>query len=135
MIYMIGNAHIDPIWLWQWQEGYQEVKATFQSALDRMDESEDFVFTAACAEYYRWVEENCPPMFEKIRARVAEGRWRIVGGMWIQPDCNMPSGEAFARHFLYSQRYFKEKFGVTVRTGYNVDSFGHSAIRPCCPRC
>ena len=130
MIYMIGNAHIDPIWLWQWQEGYQEVKATFQSALDRMDESEDFVFTAACAEYYRWVEESCPPMFEKIRARVAEGRWRIVGGMWIQPDCNMPSGEAFARHFLYSQRYFKEKFGVTVRTGYNVDSFGHSAMLP-----
>ena len=130
MIYMIGNAHIDPVWLWRWQEGYQEVKATFQSALDRLDESEDFVFTAACTEYYRWVEESCPSMFEKIRARVAEGRWRIVGGMWIQPDCNMPSGESFARHFLYSQRYFKEKFGVTVHTGYNVDTFGHTGMLP-----
>ena len=130
MIYMIGNAHIDPVWFWHWQEGYQEVKATFQSALDRLDESDDFVFTAACAEYYRWVEESCPAMFERIRARVAEGRWRIVGGMWVQPDCNMPSGESFARHFLYSQRYFKEKFGVTVHTGYNVDSFGHTATLP-----
>ena len=130
MIHMIGNAHIDPVWLWRWQEGYQEIKATFQSALDRMDETDEFVFTAACADYYRWVEENAPEMFEKIRARVAEGRWRIVGGMWIQPDCNMPSGESFARQLLYSQRYFREKFGVTVRTGYNVDSFGHNAMLP-----
>jgi len=130
MIHMIGNAHIDPVWLWQWREGYQEVKATFQSALDRIDESDDFVFTAACADYYRWVEENAPEMFKKIQQRVSEGRWKIAGGMWIQPDCNMPSGESFARHLLYSQRYFKEKLGVTVKTGYNVDSFGHSAMLP-----
>ena len=130
MIHMIGNAHIDPVWLWQWREGYQEVKATFQSALDRIDESDDFVFTAACADYYRWVEENAPGMFKKIQQRVSEGRWKIAGGMWIQPDCNMPSGESFARHLLYSQRYFKEKLGVTVKTGYNVDSFGHSAMLP-----
>ncbi len=130
MISMIGNAHIDPVWLWQWQEGYQEVKASFQSALDRLDESEDFVFTSACAAYYRWVEESCPAMFEKIKQRIAEGRWSIVGGMWIQPDCNMPSGESFARHFLYSQRYFREKFGITARTGYNVDTFGHNGMLP-----
>ena len=130
MIHMIGNAHIDPVWLWQWREGYQEVKATFQSALDRIDESDDFVFTAACADYYRWVEENAPDMFKKIQQRVSEGRWKIAGGMWIQPDCNMPSGESFARHLLYSQRFFKEKLGVTVKTGYNVDSFGHSAMLP-----
>lgn len=130
MVHMIGNAHIDPVWLWQWREGYQEVKATFQSALDRLDETDDFVFTAACADYYRWVEENAPEMFKKIQARVAEGRWCVAGGMWIQPDCNMPSGESFARHMLYSQRYFKEKLGVTVKTGWNVDSFGHSAMLP-----
>ena len=130
MIHMIGNAHIDPVWLWQWREGYQEVKATFQSALDRLDESDDFVFTCACADYYRWVEDNAPDMFKKIQARVSEGRWKIAGGMWIQPDCNMPSGESFARHLLYSQRFFKEKLGVTVNTGYNVDSFGHSIMLP-----
>ncbi len=130
MIHMIGNAHIDPVWLWLWRDGYHEVKATFLSALDRLNESEDFVFTCACADYYRWVEENAPDMFEQIKARVAEGRWKIVGGMWIQPDCNMPSGESFARQLMYSQRYFKEKLGVTVKTGYNVDSFGHSAMFP-----
>ena len=130
MIHMIGNAHIDPVWLWRWTEGYQEIKATFQSALDRLDETEDFVFTAACADYYRWVSENAPDMFEKIKARVAEGRWHVVGAMWVQPDCNMPSGESFSRHLLYSQRFFKEKLGVTVKTGYNVDSFGHSGMFP-----
>ena len=106
MIHLIGNAHIDPVWLWQWQEGFQEVKATFRSALDRISEYDGFVFTCACAGYYKWVEENAPDMFKEIQQRVKEGRWRIVGGMWIQPDCNMPSGESFIRQFLYSQRYF-----------------------------
>lgn len=127
---MIGNAHIDPVWLWQWQEGYQEIKATFQSALDRMDETEDFVFTCACAAYYRWVEENAPDMFQKIQERVAQGRWVIAGGMWIQPDMNTPSGESFVRQLLYSQRYFYEKFGKTATFGYNVDSFGHNGSMP-----
>lgn len=129
-LHMIGSAHIDPVWLWQWQEGYQEVKATFQSALDRMIETPDFIFTCACADYYRWVEENEPAMFEKIRQRVREGRWVIVGGMWIQPDMNTPSGESLARQLMVSQRYFQEKFGVTVTTGYNVDTFGHNAMTP-----
>ena len=130
MIHLIGNAHIDPVWLWQWQEGFQEVKATFRSALDRISEYDGFVFTCACAGYYKWVEENAPDMFKEIQRRVKEGRWRIVGGMWIQPDCNMPSGESFIRQFLYSQRYFYEKFGVTAKTAYNVDSFGHNAMLP-----
>ena len=69
-------------------------------------------------------------MFEEIKERVKEGRWVITGGWWIQPDCNIPSGESFARHSLYSQRYFKEKFGVTAKVGYNVDSFGHNGMLP-----
>lgn len=129
-IHMIGNAHIDPVWFWTWQDGYHEVKATFRSALDRMNENPDFIFTCACADYYRWVEENDPAMFEEIRARVKEGRWVIVGGMWIQPDMNAPSGESMARHLLYSQRYFKDRFGVTATVAYNVDSFGHNAMMP-----
>ena len=129
-MHMIGNAHIDPVWLWQWREGFHEVKATFRSALDRMNETPDFVFTCACACYYQWVEENDPEMFEEIRVRVKEGRWAVVGGMWIQPDMNAPSGESIARQLLYSQRYFKERFGFAVNTGYNVDSFGHNAMMP-----
>ncbi|MFO7636606.1 MAG: glycoside hydrolase family 38 C-terminal domain-containing protein [Clostridia bacterium] len=129
-IHLIGNAHIDPVWLWRWQEGFAEIKATFRSALDRMEEYEDFVFTSACASYYQWVEENEPEMFREIRERVAEGRWEIAGGSWIQPDCNIPSGESFARHGLYSQRYFLSRFGRMAKTGYNVDSFGHNAMLP-----
>ncbi len=129
-VHMIGNAHIDPVWLWRFGDGLAEIKATFRSALDRIKEYDEFIFTSACAFYYQWVEENCPELFEEIQQAVVDGRWKIVGGMWIQPDCNMPSSESFARHLLYSQHYFYEKFGVIAKTGYNVDSFGHSAGLP-----
>jgi len=129
-LHLIGNSHIDPVWLWRFQDGFSEIKATFRSALDRIREYDDFVFSCACASYYKWVEENCPPMFEEIKEAVKNGKWIIVGGMWIQPDCNMPSSESFARQMLYSQKYFEEKFGITAKTGYNVDSFGHSAGLP-----
>ena len=129
-IHLIGNAHLDPVWLWRWQEGYSEVLATFRSALDRIKEFDEFIFTCAGAMYYQWIEETDSAMFEEIKQRVAEGRWIIVGGQMIQPDCNMPSGESFARHALYAQNYYKEKFGVTAKVGYNVDSFGHTAMLP-----
>ncbi|WP_223591742.1 alpha-mannosidase [Neobacillus bataviensis] len=129
-LHMIGNAHLDPVWLWQWQEGFQETKATFRSALDRMKEYPDFVFTNSSAANYEWIENNEPEMFEEIKQRIKEGRWEIVGGWWIQPDCNLPSGESFVRQGLYGQRYFQEKFGVTAKVGYNVDSFGHHGMLP-----
>ncbi|QGH33633.1 alpha-mannosidase [Gracilibacillus salitolerans] len=129
-LYMIGNAHLDPVWLWQWQEGFQETKATFRSALDRIKEYPDFVFTNSSAANYEWIENNEPEMFEEIKQRIKEGRWEIVGGWWIQPDCNIPSGESFVRQGLYGQRYFQEKFGVTAKVGYNVDSFGHNGMLP-----
>ncbi len=129
-VHLIGNAHLDPVWLWRWQEGYAEVKATFRSALDRMNEFPNYKFTSACAAYYEWVKESDPDMFDEIVRRVKEGRWCITGGWYIQPDCNIPSGESFARQGLISQRFFKENFGVTANTGYNVDSFGHNGALP-----
>jgi alpha-mannosidase len=129
-LHMIGNAHLDPVWLWQWQEGFQETKATFRSALDRLNEYDDFVFTSSSAVMYEWVENNDPEMFEEIKVRIKEGRWQICGGWWIQPDCNIPSGESFVRQGLYGQHFFKEKFGITATVGYNVDSFGHAGMLP-----
>lgn len=129
-IYLIGNAHIDPVWLWRWQEGFAEIKATFRSAVDRLNEYDDFVFTSACAAYYEWVEQNAPELFKEIQKFVHEGRWDITGGWWIQPDCNIPSGESFTRHGLYSQRYFLSRFGKISKVGYNVDSFGHNGMLP-----
>ena len=129
-VHLIGNAHLDPVWLWRWQEGFAEIKATFKSALDRMREFADFKFTSACSAYYMWIEKSDPEMFREIRQRVREGRWELTGGWMIQPDCNIPSGESFARHALISQRYFAEKFGKMAETGYNVDSFGHNGSLP-----
>ena len=127
---LIGNAHLDPIWLWRWQEGCAEVLQTFRSALDRLKEYNDFVFTCSSAAYYKWVEDIDPQMFEEIKMMVKKGRWVPVNGWWVQPDCNMPSGESYARQALYSQLYYYEKFGITCKTGYNVDSFGHNAMLP-----
>lgn len=129
-IHLIGSAHLDPIWLWRWQEGCGEVLQTFRSALDRLNEYNDFVFTCSSAAYYKWVEDIDPAMFEEIRERVKEGRWVPVNGWWVQPDCNIPSGESFARQALYSQLYYFKKFGKICTTGYNVDSFGHNGNLP-----
>ncbi|MBB4909770.1 alpha-mannosidase [Actinophytocola algeriensis] len=129
-LHMIGNAHIDPVWLWQWPEGYQEVRATFQSAIDRMEEYPEFVFTCDSVLYLAWVEEHDPDLFARIGKRIADGRWQQVGGWWIEPDCNLPGGESFVRQALYSQRYLKSRFGVTSTVGCNVDPFGHNAALP-----
>ena len=129
-VFMIGNAHLDPAWVWSWQEGSCEAKATIRSALDRMKEFPDFKFVCSSSSVYQWIEDFDEGMFEEIKARVAEGRFIIVGGWKVQPDCNLPSGENYARNSLYSQRYFKEKLGKTAKVGYNVDSFGHNAMMP-----
>lgn len=129
-LHMIGNAHLDLAWLWNWQEGFGEVKATFLSALQRLEEFDGFIFTSSSAQYYSWVEENSPELFEQIKRRVKEGRWVICGGWWVQPDCNLPCGESFVRQGLHAQQYFYSRFGLTARVGYNVDSFGHNAGLP-----
>ncbi|WP_220448203.1 alpha-mannosidase [Nonomuraea diastatica] len=129
-LHMIGNAHLDPVWLWPWQEGYQEARATFWSAIHRMDEYPDFVFTCDQVVLLSWVEESDPELFARIKEKVDEGRWVMTGGWWVEPDCNMPSGESFVRQGLYGQRYLKEKFGVTASVGMNVDPFGHNAMLP-----
>ncbi len=129
-VYMIGNAHLDPAWVWSWQEGSCEAKATIRSALDRMKEFPDFKFVCSSSSVYQWIEDFDPVMFEEMKARVKEGRFIIVGGWKVQPDCNLPSGENYARNSLYAQRYFFEKFGKTAKVGYNVDSFGHNAMMP-----
>lgn len=130
MLYMIGNAHIDPVWLWRYAEGLQVTRATFRSALERMNEDPDFVFTCSSAALYDWVERTDPELFQQIKRRVAEGRWRLVGGFWVEPDCNIPSGESFIRHGLYAQRYFQSRFGRMAKVGFNIDSFGHNAMLP-----
>ena len=130
MIHMIGNAHLDPAWMWEWGEGMEAFIATCRSALDRMEETAEFVFTCSSAAHYAWVEEVDPDLFSKICERVAEGRWEVAGGWWTQADCNLPSGEGFVRQALLGQRYFIEKFGRSATVGYSPDAFGHSGGLP-----
>jgi alpha-mannosidase len=130
VLHLIGNSHIDPVWLWQWPEGYQEIRATFRSALDRMNEYPEFIFTCDSVAYYEWIAEIDPAMFAEIQARVAEGRWELVGGWWVEPDCNLPGGESFVRQALIGQRFFLEHFGRIATVGYNVDPFGHHGMLP-----
>ena len=110
VLHLIGNAHIDPVWLWQWPEGFEEIRATFRAAVDLMDEDPEMTFTADSAAYYAWIEEIDPALFERIRARVADGRWELAGAMWVEPDCNIPSGESFVRHLLVSQSFLQTRF-------------------------
>ncbi len=129
-LHLIGNSHLDPVWLWPWQEGYQEARATFWSAIHRMEEFDDFVYTCDQIVLLHWVREVDPALFAKITERVAEGRWVNVGGWWVEPDCNLPMGESFVRQGLYGQRFLIEHFGRPATVGMNVDPFGHNAMIP-----
>jgi len=128
--HLIGQAHIDPVWLWPWQEGIAVVHSTFQSALDRMNETPDFAFTASSAQFYQWIAENDPAMLIEIRKRVDEGRWNVVGGWWVEPDVNIPSGEALVRQGLYGQLTLQRLLGRRSTVAFNPDSFGHTGTLP-----
>jgi alpha-mannosidase len=122
----VGNSHIDMAWLWPWTETVEVVRNTFQSVLDLMREYPDLKFTMSSARTYEWMQEKYPDMFEQIRQRVKEGRWEVIGGMWVEPDLNMPDGESLVRQILVGKRYFQKNFGADIRIGWNPDSFGYN---------
>lgn len=125
-LHMICNAHLDPVWLWQRPEGIAEAISTFRVAADFCEEFDGFVFNHNESVLYEWVEENEPELFERIQKLVKEGKWRIMGGWYLQPDCVMPCGESFIRQIETGTKYFKEKFGVKPLTAINFDPFGHT---------
>ena len=99
VVHMIGQAHLDPAWLWTWPEGRAEALASTRAALDRLDEYPAFVYTRGEAQVYRWVEQEDPCLFARLRQQLAAGRWAVVNGMVLQPDMNLPCGETLVRHF------------------------------------
>ncbi len=122
----VGNSHIDMAWLWPWTETVEVVRNTFQSVLDLMREYPDFKFTMSSARTYEWMQEKYPDMFGQIKQRVKEGRWEVIGGMWVEPDLNMPDGESLVRQILVGTRYFQKNFGADIKIGWNPDSFGYN---------
>jgi alpha-mannosidase len=126
----VGNSHIDMAWLWPWTETVEVVRNTFTSVLDLMREYPDFKFTMSSARTYEWMQEKYPDLYHQIEQRVKEGRWEIIGGMWVEPDLNMPDGESLVRQILVGKRYFQKNFGVDVKIGWNPDSFGYNYQLP-----
>ena len=124
-LHLICNAHLDPVWQWDWNEGATAALATFYSAVDIAGEY-DYIFCHNEALLYEYVEQYDPKLFAKIKELVKAGKWHIMGGWYVQPDCNVPSGEGFVRQMESGLKYFQEKFGVRPTVAVNFDSFGHT---------
>lgn len=125
-LFLISNAHLDPVWLWEWEEGAAAAISTFRTAADLCEQFDGFVFNHNEVILYQWVEQLEPELFQRIQRLVRSGRWHIMGGWYLQPDCNMPSGESFVRQILLGRQYFMEKFGARPTTAINFDPFGHT---------
>lgn len=124
--HLTGNSHIDAAWLWPSTETVDVVRRTFGTALQLMDEYPTYTYTQSALQYNEWMAEKYPDMNAEIKRRIHEGRWEVVGGMWIEPDLNMPSGESLVRQLLIGQMTLKQLYGVTTRIGWNPDSFGYN---------
>lgn len=129
-IHLIGNSHLDPVWLWDWREGLNEAIVTVRTLLDLMDEDPEMTYIRGEAATYQHIEQHDPATFRRILRMVKAGRWDIVGGTYIQPDTNLAGVETLARQYTRAQRYFLSRFGHRVTAGWQADSFGHTAGLP-----
>ena len=126
----VGHAHIDTAWLWPLRETVRKCARTFSTQLALMETYSEFVFAASAPQHYVWMKERYPSIYEGVRARVASGQWEPVGAMWVEPDCNLPSGEALVRQLLHGQRFFMHELGVQTRIVWLPDVFGYPGNLP-----
>ncbi|MEP7112356.1 MAG: glycoside hydrolase family 38 C-terminal domain-containing protein [Ilumatobacteraceae bacterium] len=126
----VGHAHIDSAWLWPIRETRRKCARTFASAIRLMDDYPDYHFTCSQAAQYEWIERDHPTLFERIRSKVTAGQWHPVGGMWVEPDMNLPSGESIVRQLVIGQRYFESRFGMRSSVIWIPDVFGYPATLP-----
>lgn len=129
-IHVIFHAHLDPVWMWPWTSGLDEVLATSRSACDRLDAHPDLCYTQGEAWSFAMIERADPGLFARIARHIAGGRWEVAGGWWTQPDCNFPTVDGLRRQISTGLAYCRDRFGVAPRCGFNPDSFGHCAILP-----
>ena len=125
-IALSGHAHIDLCWLWPYAETQRKLRRTFHTVLSLMEQSADFRFNQSTAHYYWQIAQNDPPLLEKITERVKAGQWETIGGLWVEPDTNMPTGESLARQVLYGQSFFQQQFGFRHNICWMPDCFGFS---------
>lgn len=128
--HLIGNAHLDPVWLWDWREGLNEAIGTTRAMLDLMDEFPDLTVIRGETLLYEFLEREAPDLFQRVIAQVQAGRWELTGGTYVQNDNNLISTATLLKQFEVGQCYFRETFGRDVKTAWYPDSFGHSAGLP-----
>ena len=126
----IGHGHLDTAWLWPLAETYRKAVRTFSSQTAYMERYPEFRFACSQAQQYDWIRTRNPDLYGRIRRQVEAGRWVPVGGTWIEPDCNLPSGESLVRQFLYGQRFFEREFGRRCNEFWNPDVFGYNGQLP-----
>lgn len=126
----VGHAHIDSAWLWPFRETRRKVARTVANVLERMDADPELIYAMSSAQQYAWLQEDHPALFERLRVRAAEGRFLPVGGMWVESDVVMPSGESLVRQLLHGSAFFEREFGVSTTLGWLPDSFGYSGALP-----
>lgn len=125
-LHLLCNAHLDPVWLWRKNEGIAEAISTFRVAADFCENYDGFIFNHNEALLYEWIEEHEPTLFKRIEKLVKAGKWKIMGGWYLQPDCVMTSGESLLSQIKLGNDYFTQKFGIKPTTAINFDPFGHS---------
>ncbi|TLS54284.1 alpha-mannosidase [Paenibacillus antri] len=129
-MHMVGQSHIDVAWLWPVRETVRKTSRTFSTVCTLMEEYPEFTYSQRQPQLYAFAKERYPELYEKIKARVAEGRWELVGGMWVEPDLNIPSGESLVRQILYGQRFYEAEFGKRSNIEWLPDTFGYCASLP-----
>ncbi|KAF8182889.1 alpha-mannosidase [Pholiota molesta] len=128
--YICNSCHIDSAWLWPYRVTQQKVARSWSTQVDLMERYPEHRFSCSSAQQYKWLEELYPPLFERVKEKVLDGRFHPVGGSWVENDSNMPSGEALVRQFLFGQRYFETRFGQRCDTAWLPDSFGLTGAYP-----
>ncbi|MDM5280412.1 alpha-mannosidase [Paenibacillus silvae] len=129
-MHLVGQSHIDVAWLWPVRETVRKSSRTFSTMCTLMDTYPDFVYSQSQPQLYAFVKDNYPELYERVKARIAEGRWELVGGMWVEPDLNIPSGESLVRQILYGQQFYQSEFGKRSNIEWLPDTFGYCASLP-----
>ena len=129
VLHLVCNSHLDPVWQWDWDEGASTALSTFYAACELLDKY-DFIFCHNEVLLYEYIEKFDPSLFKRIQELVKQGKWKIMGGWYVQPDCLVPSGESFIRQCSLGREYFQDKFNARPTTALNFDSFGHTRGLP-----
>ena len=129
-VHLIGHSHIDVAWFWTVRQVRFKCLRTFSNVERLMARYPEFRFTQSQPQLYAFVKQDAPELYERIRARVAEGRWETIGNTWVEPDCNLPSGESLVRQFLLGRRFFRREFGTVSPVMWMPDAFGYTASLP-----